>query len=219
MEGSEPGGLPDVDDAALRRWHAGLESLLSRHVEVAQEFLKGPGSGLRAIDMFLLAAVQRSHDIAAAVLMLCDARNLAAAAPLVRLQIDTLVRVSYMARSGDSDGVAHAVIAGVEFRKMKDADGEFLSDTRLLALARPHHGWVEPVYRRTSGWVHLSPDHLTAAFGAWGDSEGVFLTRVPFDPEIVPLRIWAELLGATAQATREILAYAQAWGAQKEDAP
>jgi len=44
---------------------------------------------------------------------------------------------------------------------METLDGERLLDGKLVRLAAPMDPWSPPVYEAASGWVHLSPLHIT----------------------------------------------------------
>jgi hypothetical protein len=45
---------------------------------------------------------------------------------------------------------------------LKHSDGERLLDGKLVRLAAPMDPWLPPVYEAASGWVHLSPLHITS---------------------------------------------------------
>ena len=67
------------------------------------------------------------------------------AAPLLRIQLDSLTRISYLATAARADEVAEYVIGGGEFRKLKDAEGKPLSDARLIRHAERIHPWIKGV--------------------------------------------------------------------------
>jgi hypothetical protein len=92
-----------------------------------------------------------------------DTWNPIVAAPLLRMQLDNLVRLSFMVRAPSASDVARHVVLGGEFRKLRDSDGKLLNDARLLEDAKEFHPWIPAVYRATSGWVHFSPAHVYAA--------------------------------------------------------
>jgi hypothetical protein len=72
-------------------------------------------------------------------------------APILRLQIDSLVRVAYLAKAPKVEEIALHLIKGGEFRTLKDASGKNLSDRRLVEHAREAHPWIDDVYKATSG--------------------------------------------------------------------
>lgn len=100
-------------------------------------------------DLILTAMIQRSYGIVDALIDAVDTYNMHAAAPLLRLQLDTLFRAHYIASGPDLDDLTNRLLRGEEFRKIKDAEGKNLTDVRLKELAGEVHGWAMPVYRET----------------------------------------------------------------------
>ena len=141
------------------------------------------------------------------------------AAPLLRMQLDNLVRMSYMATAPDAGDVARHVLAGGQFRKLKDREGKLLTDARLLHHAEQAHAWVAPVYEATSGWVHFSSVHVFAAVRLAPDVDGQPSTTmqiaVPLQPERIPLSALEELLGAMTKATEQVFGYVELWQQRK----
>ncbi|EGD42829.1 hypothetical protein NBCG_02963 [Nocardioidaceae bacterium Broad-1] len=170
------------------------------------------GGELYLPDLFMMAVLQRSYGLVDAFIDAVDHHNLHAAAPLLRVQIDSLFRLSYVCRAPSVDDVVRDVMAGVEFRQMKDVDGRKLSDGRLKDLAQPFHPWTKDVYDKASGWVHLSRSHMGAA---WQVRDDVLTGGLPLRPGVVPERLWRELLAAMQRATREVLDYADGWSSRK----
>ena len=157
---------------------------------------------------------QRSYALVEGFLGAFDAWNLLVAAPLVRLQIDTLVRLSYAATRPDMDGLANYLLNGVEFRAMKDEDGKQLSDFRLVERVQTLHPWLKPVYDTACGWVHFSPLHLFVGTQA---TDGRLSGHLPLDTDVLSEPLLGEVFGAMLQATRELTGYLGMWAAHKEE--
>lgn len=75
-------------------------------------------------DLILTAMIQRSYGIVDALIDAVDTYNMHAAAPLLRLQLDTLFRAHYIASGPDLDDLTNRLLRGEEFRKIKDAEQE-----------------------------------------------------------------------------------------------
>lgn len=200
-----------MDDAAadgdpVAKGLSALSDLRHAHIGVVDRLLRSAGDQMYTVHAVLLAMMQRSYDVCSGFESLVAARNLSSAAPLVRLQLDTLVRASYVLRSPDPDRIASQVVSGVEFRHMRDEKGRGLLDGHLVDLAAEHHPWIRDLYRDLSGWVHLSPWHVQAAFGV-ETSPGIRTITIPIDPQTVSTRVWLELTEAIGQATRLLLQY------------
>lgn len=190
-----------------------LDSLRAEHLSVGTQVLSAGGGNVFVTDMAVMAMLQRSYGVLDALIDAVDNYNVHAAAPLLRLQLDTLFRVSYMASLTDTENLAMRLLAGEEFRKMKDSVGKNLTDARLQALASTKHEWALAVYRETSGWVHFSLNHMKATTQA-GDG-GSFFMSIPLRANVLPETLWLELYDAAARATKEIFSYALGWAESK----
>jgi len=189
-----------------------LDRLRVHHLDLARRVLEVDDGKIYLPDLLVMSMMQRSYGLVEAVIDCVDGYNLAAAAPLLRLQLDTLVRACYVAHHPLADEVVTAMLDGTEFRRMKDVDGKQLTDARLIELATPHHPWLPPVYKETSGWVHLSVNHLRAGWQVTGDQ---FSFGLPLRPDIVPGKLWLELLEAMTKATEEFFGYVELWESRK----
>ena len=190
----------------------------AHHIDLSRRFL---GEELYETDLFFIAVMARSYSLADGFISAFDSWNPAVMAPLLRLQIDSLVRVAYLAKAPKVEELALYLIGGGEFRTLRDADGKNLSDRRLIEHAQKAHPWIEDVYKATSGWVHFSPAHISGAVQITPNesSSESFLKLfggIPIRPEQIPLSALEELLGAMMQATGELFGYVEMWEATKK---
>jgi hypothetical protein len=156
--------------------------------------------------------LQRSYGLVDALIDCVDSDNLVAAAPLLRLRLDTLVRASFVARSSVGVDVIKALFGGGEFRKMKDEEGRQVAESRLNELPHPHHPSGREVYRQTSGRVHPSENHLRSTW-QFNDDDN-FRGSVPLRPGVVPGSLSLELLTAMVRGTEELFLYVEGWAIQ-----
>ena len=215
-----PRGSPAyVHPDTLMEPRAYLDRLRIHHLELTKRFLSAADGALYTIDVFLAACMSRSYSVVDGFLDAWDNWNIVVAAPLLRMQLDTLVRVSYMTRAPRADEVAMDILGGGEFRRLKDAEGHRLTDKRLGELAAPHHPWIADVYDATSGWVHLSPSHVTATWqlkeSSHPDALGTLVGATPIRPEQISPSALHELIGAITKATEELFGYVEAWESRK----
>lgn len=208
--GSAAAEHADLVDVRLR-----LDTLRIQHLEVGGVVLSAGGGKLYRDDMLVLTMLQRSYGLVEAVIDLVDSFNLHAAAPLVRLQLDSLFRMCFLATAPEAQRVLDEFFEGRQFRQIKDGGGKRLGDARLKDRAAEHHSWAIQVYDSTSGWVHLSAEHVSTAFNLVGE-EGEFRLGLPLPREVVPVSMWSEILGATTKATDELLGYALGWAMEKD---
>ena len=212
VEGS-PGLVHREDLFAGRRY---LDRLRVHHLDLTRRFMEADGN-LYSIDLVIGAVMSRSYSLIDGFIFAFDAWNLIVAAPLLRMQLDSLIRLAYIATAPRADEVAEYVIGGGEFRKLKDVEKRRLTDARLIEHADEAHPWVKGVYDATSGWVHFSPAHVVANWQVEGDGErGASLSgAIPIQPDRIPVSMLKEVLGAMIKATEEIFGYVEAWEARK----
>jgi hypothetical protein len=215
-----PRGSPAyVYPGELMEPRAYLDRLRTHHLELTRRFLSAADGAIYSVDVFLAACMSRSYSIVDGFLDAWDNWNIVVAAPLLRMQLDTLVRVSYLTRAPRADEVAMEILRGGEFRKFKDTEGKTLTDKRLGQWAAPHHPWVADVYNATSGWVHLSPAHVGATWrfeeSNDPDTLGHLIGATPVRPEQIPRSALQELIGAITKATEELFGYIETWESRK----
>lgn len=196
----------------LRQPRKYLDRLRVHHLDLVRRVLEVDDGNVYLTDLLIVSIMQRSYGLVEAVIDCVDSYNLAAAAPLLRMQLDSLTRVCYVANAPLADDLVRALLDGVEFQKMKDADGQRLTDGRLVKLATPSHPWLPAVYKETSGWVHLSINHLRTAWQIEGDQIG---SAVPLRPGVIPGELWLELFSVMTKATEELFGYVEIWESRK----
>ncbi len=208
-----------VHAAELAKGRKRVDVLRWHHVELSRRFLAASGGDLYEIDLVLSGVMVRSYSLVDGFIDAFDTWNPVVAAPLLRMQLDNLVRLSYMCRAPSSTDVARHLVLGGEFRSLRDSDGKLLTDARLLHHAQEFHPWIAAVYRATSGWIHFSPAHVYAAVRLGRDAAGqatdTFNITIPLPPEHIPLSALEELLGAMTKATEEVFSYAEVWEQRK----
>jgi hypothetical protein len=214
-----PSGSPaDVYAVELAEGRTYLDALRVHHLDLSKRFL---GQELYETDLFFTAAMARSYSLVDGFIGAIDSWNPMVAAPLLRLQLDSLVRVAYLTKVPRVQDVALHIIHGGEFRSLKDSDGKALTDKRLIEHAQQSHPWIDDTYKATSGWIHFSPDHLRAVVQVTTDESSDepsfhLFAAVPIRPEQIPLSALEELLAAMIAATRELFGYVEIWENTKE---
>jgi hypothetical protein len=107
-----------------------LDRLRVHHIDLARRFLGAAGGTLFSIDLVIAAVMNRSYSLVDGFLDAFDRWNLFVGGPVLRMQIDSLTRLAYMANAPQADEIAAYLVAGGEFRKRQDAKGKLLTDTR-----------------------------------------------------------------------------------------
>lgn len=212
-----PKGSPGDRFGDLAEPRARLDHLRVLHLDAGAQVIQAASGSIFYPDMIVMAMLQRSYGVVDALIDAVDTYNLHAAAPLLRLQLDTLFRAHYVATCPDADELARQLWQGKQFRQMKDVEGKKLTDFRLQELAGGDHEWALAVYRETSGWVHFSVRHMSATTQVGEGNE--FFMGIPLRPTVIPESLWHEIYIASSRATEEILDYVLGWAARKGMTP
>jgi hypothetical protein len=121
---------------------------------------------LHVIDHFVAIAMRRSVAMTRGFLLLFDDGNEFAAMPLIRLQLDSLLRVSALTVVDDPFALAKYMLNGKELPKY-DKKKYDLSDAALRKRLEGKYDDIDRLYKETSGYVHLSNHHLIRMVDDW----------------------------------------------------
>jgi hypothetical protein len=94
--------------------------------------------------------------------MIAD-RNSLVALSIIRMQLDTVLRLYALFWVADAEDFATRVFKGAQINKLKAKDGQIMSDKYLKDRLVPRNGWIPSVYEETSGYIHFSNRHMKAA--------------------------------------------------------
>ncbi len=158
MLGAEPEKQDSKPNAFIQR--------LDKQVALEQELIQKGAALLRqnesmyGSDLFLLGAMKRTLAQSSGFRELIAAKNFPCAAAIVRLQIDTAMRINGLSLVNDIDAFCGELMEGKRFNQIKDRDGKKLADFYLRQRLGEKHPWINSVYETTSDLIHLSPKHL-----------------------------------------------------------
>ena len=137
-----------------------LEDTKDMHIHKAMKVLKAYDGTFYSLDHLFLAAINRSRSQVGAFIDLIISGNYLAAAPMIRMQVDSILRLSASRLVDNPHDFALKVLAGEPIRKMKDRSGKKMMDAYLLDKFKHENPWIEGVYRAGSGFIHLSEKHM-----------------------------------------------------------
>lgn len=215
---------------SLRELHPDLAPALDqltidqdRHFEIVKLLLGPNGPGVLAplfpVDIVFMSVLNRSLDLIAGFVGAFESWNLSTAAPTVRMQVDNLLRLCILAKS-PPEAVDEMFLSGKPLNKVVDplappGSKVKLTDHTLREHARPHFPWVDEVYTRSSGWVHLSQVHIEVAMHV--DDDGFLSARFPSDIDNYPHDFLEQVLWAMGEATSAVLQIIEDFAVSKAD--
>lgn len=119
--------------------------------------------------LYLFAVARRALSQSRAFVHMISDRNSLVAASLLRLQLDTVLRLYAIFWVADAESFAKQVFEGAQVDRLKAADGELMKDKYLRDRLLPRNPWVSDVYASTSGFIHFSNRHMLATLESRGD--------------------------------------------------
>lgn len=170
------------------------------------------GGNLFPLDLLATAVLNRSANLVPAFVHLIRSKNMIAAAPLLRLQIDNCIRFHGAWLVDDPHAFATSVIKGEHVRKIKDRNGKPMTDKHLLECFSKEFPWVSKVYERTSGYIHLSDAHVGNLFvGSKTTEDGISEFKWGAGDSYPDDSLYEESVEAFIAATKAMLTYVVGW--------
>ena len=189
-----------------------LSSAADMHHKIGLKMLKADGGNLFPLDILATAVLHRSANLVPAFVQLIKAKNIIAAAPLLRLQIDNCIRFHAAWLVEDPHLFASAVLKGDHVRKIKDRTGAKMTDQYLVACFSKEFPWVTKVYERTSGYIHLSDVHVGALFmGSKTSEDGMCQFQWGPGTSLPDDSLYEEAVEAFIDATKAMFRYIGGW--------
>jgi hypothetical protein len=118
--------------------------------------VQAQGGTLYAVDIVMGAVTQRSAELVRGFSGLVRDSNVTCALPLVRLQLDNLLRLCACWCVEDQKTVMLALLKGHSLHTIRSKEGKPLSDRHLHEILSRILPWTSEVYRYTSSFIHLS---------------------------------------------------------------
>lgn len=129
--------------------------------------------GMTEFTFFCYSILNRTINLNIGYITLVNDNNYIAAAPLVRLNLDSLLRLFASIQSEyDVETFARKVRQGTKIRDISynKSNKLKLTDRKLIKLIKEIKGfkWVEEIYDAGSGYVHFSNQHFYSSVGIEG---------------------------------------------------
>jgi hypothetical protein len=122
--------------------------------------LFGKHDSIYQTDLFMMGALKRTLAQSRGFRDMISAQNFPCAAAILRLQIDTAMRVNAIRLVENREALCSALLGGQRFNTLKDGAGKKMTDAYLREKLAEHHSWITEVYQQTSDFIHLSGRHF-----------------------------------------------------------
>jgi hypothetical protein len=189
-----------------------LSALSKEHETVGQALFNACNAEVFPCDALVFAALDRSLGLIRGFKLLMENGGYSSAVALVRMQLDSSLRLYGVISSGDAHLFAERVMHGVPLRDLKDKAGKKLTDRRLVDEFKKLAPWVDDLYNHCSGYIHLSSSHIAYFLGRSEPTpDGQQTFAIGDEDEHVPEVGKQRMNQAFTATTKALLKLAKAW--------
>jgi len=181
----------------LRKLREDLPSLGSEIMHVGR-------MSMYPMDMVIIGIVKRCLSTTSALEKLVLEWNMTCARAVLRMQLDTVLRLSAFWLSSDLQKMAMDVMGGKQINKMKDRDNCKMTDLYLSRKLGERFDWIPRVYKYTSGYIHFSERHLFNPIREINDKERTVIFVINDKDYNFPEFSWVELVNCAAECLQII---------------
>ena len=166
-------------------------------------------------DFLAIAAAKRSIALSAGFRTMVRDQNLICAGAILRLQLDTALRIFAGFIVDNPHDFAIAVIEGKRINKMKDQNGRPMTDRYLVTeLARqyPEYQWIESTYKETSNYIHFSDTHFFSALdGVNHEGQPEFRIAIGARDNDIPDDVYLNAIATFHKSTEILVRFIEGW--------
>ncbi len=187
-----------------------LGTYREKHFEMGDRVILADSGKLYAIDIFVIATLNRSLCLLTGFIDLIRVHNFIAAAPLIRLQLDNSLRLSAATLVNDPHEFAMNVLSGVSVNKQKDIANQKMTDFYLVEKLSERYSWVKDVYANTSGYIHLSEKHFLNAMEP-GKEDYDLKLKITDKDAFLNENIYLDAISGFQRSTDILFDYVEGW--------
>ena len=175
MTGDLPKNLGDIPPI--------IRELEERFLQVFHLRMRTP-SNIYLPHFLLWGAGNRSISQCRGFANMLNERNFSCAAAILRMQLDTVLRLCGGIIYGNISEYTEKILAGEKISSLKSSQGDRLHDRFLVDELSKQLPWIKNVYDRCSGSIHLSKRHIMLAIDQIDDSGHVSMQIGPSDKNL-----------------------------------
>lgn len=184
-------------------------------IDLAKSIMQADSGKFYSEDFVYLAALNRSRSNIDAFICLLERQNFLGAAPFIRMQLDTVLRLYALRLVDDPSALSHEILKGQSLNKKKTREGEKLHDGYLREEVAKKEPWIRKVYESGSGFIHLSEKHIFSLFTDHED-DGTFQIAVGPTQKHIDEKRWIEAVAAMSHTTELVISLCLEWAQRKD---
>jgi len=193
-----------------------LEKMNDDHLAVAAYMLQVDQGAVFPVDLVAQAVLHRSLALLRGFCAAIRDENFLCAAPLVRLQLDNLLRFYALFIVEEPHKTAYQMFAGNPLRKQLDASGKKITDRYLVDRLSQELPWVRTVYEATSGFIHFSERHMFCSQEVVEKMGRSLEWQVSGRDCGIPDSARLDAIAGMAEITKQVLRYVYGWAHTKD---
>lgn len=202
-----------------------LESILKilneskkTHLTIAEEMLKAHENAIYPLDLLAIAVFKRSLSLIRGFVTLIESENYVCAVPLIRLQMDNLLRFYASFIVENPHQFAIDVLDGKHIRNLKAKDGNKMTDRYLVNKLNEEYKWIKEIYEKASGYIHLSNQHIFDSFKQNENRSELKLSIIITDKdEGIDEQTKVDAVNTMCHITNELLRFLHGWAWSKDN--
>lgn len=190
-----------------------LEEIKHLHTEIAQKILSANDKNLYLIDYFIISVLKRSLSLVSSYCILINNENILSAIPLIRLQIDSLIRLSLLNLYPNHRELIINTLDGKQLKDFKIGKQKITEKFILDHLEKIYPN-IKNIYYDTSGYIHFSYKHIIHSFPTINNRTKIIISE---KDEFLPDDIVAGYTFVMYEYTMEILGTMNKWSITKDN--
>lgn len=135
---------------------AELEDLHKNFESIGRDLFDACKGQLFPADALFLSSCNRALQVLQGFTLILKNNGYSCGVALLRIQLDSILRLYGITITTDPHGSANKVIQGEKLSKIKDKTGQKLSDAYLVSRLSEQNPWLTHIYTFCSGYIHLS---------------------------------------------------------------
>lgn len=192
-----------------------LRAITDEHQIMGAKILRADAGNMFTLDILAISVLNRSLCLLTGFCDLIEAKNFIAAAPLLRLQLDNLLRFHGAWLADNPHSFSEEVLKGTHIKKLKDKLGNYMTDRYLLDQIAIEYPVMKSVYEHTSGYIHLSDKHIFNSLGKL-EEDGTFHMKVSTFDDFIKEGDYLEAIRAFFEITGILFRYLEGWAQTKD---
>lgn len=188
-----------------------LSTIQKELPKLGNKILSADQGKLFSFDLVVIGIIKRSLSLTSAFMLLVKEFNMVSSRALLRMQIDTILRLSAFWLVEDPHKLAHQVIKGKQINRIKDKTGHLMTDSYLADKLSEHYNWIKKVYKYTSGYIHFSERHLFDPISEIDDNNRIIRYLINDKDYKFPEFSWLELIKCFNNCMEIMISYLEGY--------